>query len=205
MFGCLLAAPWPAGGEEPGQGKLLIATEQLSGSVFDGAVILLLEHAPDGAVGVILNKPLAAPLTRWLPELEELRSREDEIWLGGPVAPTELVLLIDAESPVSEATTVIPGVLWGRSLTTLLALLADPAKPAFRAYAGYAGWGPGQLEGELERGAWIVAPAEPASIFPQEPASLWRRLLERFRPVRVEAGPVCVETTGVRVEDQRRS
>jgi len=186
LFAWVLAAPVAAEAEELAKGKLLIATQQLSGSAFDESVILLLVHSPEGAVGVIVNQPLGAPLTRWLPDVDELRERQDEAWLGGPVAQTGLLLLIRSTDPLEKTLSVTPGVQWSRRLETLRVLLADSAAPRFRAYAGYAGWGAGQLERELARGAWIVAPADPASIFPSEPASLWRRLLRRFQPVRVE-------------------
>jgi putative transcriptional regulator len=81
---------------------------------------------------------------------------------------------------------VAPGIQTSRSRITLDALLADAAAPSFRAYVGYAGWGPHQLDAELARGAWVVAPAEVESVFPEEPDSLWRRLLRRFQPIRVE-------------------
>ncbi|MDH3685878.1 MAG: YqgE/AlgH family protein [Myxococcales bacterium] len=186
LFAWIFAAPVAAEAEELATGKLLIATEQLSGSAFDESVILLLDHSSGGAVGLIVNRPLGAPLARWLPDVEALRERQDEAWLGGPVAPTGLLLLIRSAEPLEDAIPLTPGVQWSRSLTTLRALLSGAASPPFRAYAGYAGWGPRQLEGELARGAWIVAPADQASVFPSEPASLWRRLLRRFQPVRVE-------------------
>jgi putative transcriptional regulator len=48
-----------------------------------------------------------------------------------------------------------------------------------RVFAGYAGWGPGQLDGELERDDWIVEPAQVADVFSEEPEALWGAVLER--------------------------
>jgi putative transcriptional regulator len=51
-----------------------------------------------------------------------------------------------------------------------------------RVFAGHAGWGPGQLEAELEEGAWIVEPATGGDVFSDEPSSLWQRILTRKGP-----------------------
>ena len=46
-------------------------------------------------------------------------------------------------------------------------------------YSGYSGWGPGQLEAELEEGAWIVEQALPDDVFADDPDHLWDRVLRR--------------------------
>ena len=63
-------------------------------------------------------------------------------------------------------------------------LTADPALVAaevrgVRVFRGYAGWGPGQLEGEIEAGAWLVLDSEPGDVFSDEPDELWRTVLRR--------------------------
>jgi putative transcriptional regulator len=50
---------------------------------------------------------------------------------------------------------------------------------SLRVYAGYAGWGAGQLQAEIDEGAWYVVPAEPADVFDTDPEHLWRRVLRR--------------------------
>jgi putative transcriptional regulator len=50
---------------------------------------------------------------------------------------------------------------------------------AIRVFAGYAGWGPGQLEREIEAGAWFIVPAEPGDVMSDDPEQLWKRVLRR--------------------------
>jgi putative transcriptional regulator len=191
LGGCLLlgfavAAAPPSAADEPAAGKLLIATHRIEGSVFSEAVVLLLDYGPEGALGLIVNRPLGAPLARLLPDLEGLEGRADRAWLGGPVSPEALMLLVRSSEPVEGARPVAPEVYTSTSITTLEALLGAERPRHFRAYVGYAGWAPGQLEVELARGSWVLAPSAAASIFPEDPAGLWRRLLHRYQPLRVE-------------------
>ena len=174
-----------AAAEEVAAGRLLIATDAVRGTVFGEAVIFLTDYGPEGAVGLIVNRPLGAPLTELLPGRPGLEGRSDRAWLGGPVSPDGLLLLVRAGEPIDGARTIVPGIQTSRSATTLDALLAADEPPPFRAYVGYSGWGPRQLDAELARGAWIVAPASEASVFPDDPARLWQELLRRFQPVRV--------------------
>ena len=50
---------------------------------------------------------------------------------------------------------------------------------SLRVFAGYAGWGPGQVQAEIEEGAWYVLPAEPSDAFAAEPEQLWQTVLRR--------------------------
>jgi putative transcriptional regulator len=54
-----------------------------------------------------------------------------------------------------------------------------PGVEAIRVFAGYAGWGPGQLEGEIDAGAWFVLAAEPGDVMSDDPEQLWKRVLRR--------------------------
>lgn len=185
LVGLGLCAANAASALEVGPGRLLIATDEVRGTVFAEAVVFLLEYGPEGAVGLIVNRPLRAPLETLLPDVAALAGRGDRAWLGGPVSPEGLLLLVHSDEPVEDALGVAPGIHRSRSLATLRALLEDPRAPSFRAYVGYSGWGPRQLDAELARGAWIVAPAEQATVFSEQPASLWQRLLRLFQPLRV--------------------
>jgi putative transcriptional regulator len=152
------------------RGKLLIASPSLY-DYFRRAVVLVLEHTDDGAMGVILNRVSETPVAEAVPDLGELAGREELVWVGGPVGPQSVVALGDFEEP-SEASTTVFG-----SVGVVDPDGPPPALHRIRVFAGYAGWAPGQLDGELEQEAWIVADAEPGDPF--HDGDLWPVALQR--------------------------
>jgi putative transcriptional regulator len=168
-------------GSVPTKGRLLVATPPLEDGNFDRTVIYMLEHHGDGALGVVINRPteesLAEPLERWA----DLQANPPQVFEGGPVEPDALIALALSNTPLSDATDELSPVS-GRVASADLS--ADPAfvggvVSAVRVFRGYAGWGPGQLEGEIEAGAWLVLDALPDDVFASEPGSLWRQVLRR--------------------------
>jgi putative transcriptional regulator len=152
------------------RGKLLIAAPSLF-DYFRRAVILVLEHTPDGAMGVVLNRESEMPVGEVLPDLADLPGAEDLVRLGGPVSPEAVVALGDFGDP-DEAGTKVVG-----PLGTLDPDAANSSLRRLRVYAGYAGWAPGQLDGELEQGAWIVQEAHPDDPF--RDGDIWSEALRR--------------------------
>ena len=122
-------------------------------------------------MGVVLNRPSEARVADAVPALEGLAGDGDLVRIGGPVSPEAVVVLGDFEDP-EEAARAVVGSLG----------LLDPDHPhpglrRMRVYAGYAGWAPGQLEGEIDEGAWIVEPAGVDDPFADD--DLWSRVLKR--------------------------
>lgn len=180
----LLAAGIPAHGAadalRPAAGRLLVAARKQQQGVFGRSVVLLLDYDAHGAVGLIINHPTAFPLARLLPAERELRGRTDTVYYGGPVALDRLTLLVRSPAPPAGSLHVTGDVYATASMTALRAAAGDRSgHTELRAYAGYAGWGPGQLDGEIARGDWLVAAGSAELIFGDDPASLWRRLLEQ--------------------------
>jgi putative transcriptional regulator len=135
------------------RGHLLIAAPSLF-DYFRRTVVLVLEHTPDGAMGVVLGRETETLVADAVPALAELADDEDVVYLGGPVAPEAVVALGDFEQP-EEAGTQVVG-----SLGTLDPDGANDSLRRMRVFAGYAGWAPGQLDAELDSDAWIVQPAD---------------------------------------------
>jgi putative transcriptional regulator len=152
------------------RGKLLIAAPSLF-DYFRRAVVLVLEHTPEGAMGVVLNRESETQVADAVPALSELPGADEFVRLGGPVAPESVVALGDFADP-DEAGTHVLG-----PLGTLDPEGSNSSLRRLRVYAGYAGWAPGQLDGELEQGAWIVQEAEPDDPFRDD--DLWSEALRR--------------------------
>lgn len=152
------------------RGQLLIAAPSLF-DYFRRSVILVLEHTPDGAMGVVLNRESETPVAEALPALAELPGADGLVRLGGPVSPESVVALGEFGDP-DEAGTAVLG-----PLGTLDPDAANSSLRRVRVYAGYAGWAPGQLDGELEQGAWIVQQAHPDDPFRE--GDIWSEALRR--------------------------
>ena len=139
--------------------------------------MLICEHSDEGALGLVLNRPGELVVGDVAPELADLVGEESHIDSGGPVQPDALLVLGEFEDPSFAGMSVIGSVgLVGDGRE--VAELVDVTLRA-RAFAGYAGWGPGQLDAELARDDWFVAPAGIDDIFDPDADELWRRVLER--------------------------
>ena len=177
--------------------RLLVATPPLADENFDRTVVLMLEHGPEGALGLVLNRPTDDDVAEHLRPWAIHTSNPPVLFYGGPVQPDGVIALARAAGGQGA-----PGPALGS-----LAVEADESvrRPAFspllgrlgtvdltvqphelevdleamRVFAGYSGWGPGQLEGELEVGAWIVVDALPGDAFHPQPDNLWRAILKR--------------------------
>src|SRR5437764_4077641 len=159
------------------RGQLLIAGPTLLDPNFWRTVVLIVEHTEEGALGLVLNRPSEATIAETVPELQELLDGDDAVFLGGPVGESSVIVLGRFEDPNEAALLAFAdvGVLGG-------GFPADDPGGALRegrAFVGHAGWGPGQLDGELERGDWIVEPARRADVFSNSPRELWASVLTR--------------------------
>jgi len=170
-------------------GRLLVATPALTDPNFDRAVVLLLDHDEEGSLGIVLNRPTPVDVGDVLEPWADLAGEPSVVFQGGPVS-------LDAALGIA----VIPGgegpLGWRRvhGAIGLVDLEAPPellaaALGSLRIFAGYAGWGPGQLESELEEGAWYVVESEPGDVSSPDPERLWRAGLRRQRSGMAPVGP----------------
>jgi putative transcriptional regulator len=169
------------------KGALLVASPSLEDPNFRQAVVLIVEHGPDGTVGLILNRSTKVLLSEALPEVTVLKGTSYRIFAGGPVAPDRLLLLFRLlKEPPADARSVFDGVYVGGT-PKILERIITQAKPTetFRAFAGFASWAPRQLEAEMLLGAWGILPADSFSIFDQDPGTLWLDCLSRLQAPRV--------------------
>ncbi|HXF36268.1 MAG TPA: YqgE/AlgH family protein [Actinomycetota bacterium] len=158
------------------RGKLLIAGPGLLDPNFRRTVVLVGAHDAEGALGVVLNRPTDLAVEEVAPPLAELAGSGARIYVGGPVRPTELVLLAELSEPAAPDVPVLGGIGF---VTGDVDPGIAPAVRRARVFAGYAGWGAGQLEAELSQASWIVEPALPQDVFDRDPEGLWSAVLRR--------------------------
>jgi putative transcriptional regulator len=160
------------------RGKLLLAAPALKDPNFDRAVLLIAEHAEDGAMGLVLNRPSEAAVAEAVPDLTWLAEPDQAVFVGGPVAANGVIVLAEWQDP-SQAVVLIEddlGFVPGDAEDT--DALAAAVRRS-RVYAGHAGWGPGQLEEELAEDAWIVEAPLREELFSDDPEGLWAAVLRR--------------------------
>jgi putative transcriptional regulator len=177
---CLGAAlPTPAQTPTPTSlaGQLLVASPSMGDPRFARTVIVMVRHDKDGAFGIIVNRPIGerplAGLLEMLGEKDTAVAGTVRIFVGGPVQP-EMGFVVHSSDYHRPGTLDINARV---AMTASREILRDIGhnngpKQSLIAF-GYAGWGPGQLEGELTRRDWSIAPGEPKLIFDEDREKVW--------------------------------
>ncbi len=185
QFGQCLAAlaqlPIRRDEPEPAAGRMLVAGRELADPNFAHAAVILVSYSRTGAMGLVLNRrSRGGVVSRVVRDLGSAANASDPLYAGGPVGRDGILALLKSSKKPGDTTPVTAdvhlisdGALLEKQLRT--GLRGD----SLRLYLGYAGWAPGQLEREIETGAWHVFNADAATVFDAEPESLWRRLIRR--------------------------
>lgn len=174
-------------------GQLLVAMPGMPDARFAETVICLCAHGPEGAMGLVLNKPIDDlsfdDLVKQLDLAPTPPARRIRLLAGGPVEGSRGFVLHSGEW---ETEGTLPVAEW-LSMTASVEVLKEVASgrgPRQAVLAlGYAGWGPGQLESELQGNAWLTVPADEALLFGEAEARTgrhathraWRTALARLR------------------------
>jgi putative transcriptional regulator len=152
----------------------LIAFPHLLDPNFQQSVVLLLDHASEGTMGIVVNKEsplLLGDLCRDH-EIPYSGDATRRVRAGGPVQPEQGLILYGPEHTDPEGRELVDGLHFSTSRETLGRLCALTSG-RFHCYSGYAGWGPEQLEAEITAGSWLVAPARAASVLETPPGDVW--------------------------------
>ncbi len=162
-------------------GKLIVAMPAMGDPRFERAVILVCAHSPDGAMGLIVNKPLPdLSFSELLTQLKIPHSngRDIRVLFGGPVERGRGFVLHSTDYSGGQATTVVAGSFGMTATLDVLEALAKGRGPAQAILAlGYSGWGPGQLESEIARNDWLTGEASEGLIFGHEDPRKWAKAL----------------------------
>ena len=152
--------------------QFLIAMPGMGDDTFSGAVIYLCEHTEQGALGLVINKPIDIKLKNLFEKVElplEIESlAEQPVYFGGPVQTERGFVLHDRNPDAApySSTLSIPGGLEMTTSKDVLEALSNGGGPKrLLVTLGYSGWAAGQLEDELGRNGWLTVDASPEIIF----------------------------------------
>lgn len=167
---------WPTSADNatPLTAILLVARAELPDSNFKDSVVLVMNNIGPAPAGVIINRPTRIAVSRLFPDLERLAQLNNKLYFGGPVEITSVWFLFRADTPPEHAIQVLDDVYVSTN-RELLHRLLDRDKPmeGLRIFVGHSGWAPDQLEAEIARGDWTLAPAETDAIFDGKSEHPW--------------------------------
>ncbi len=166
-------------------GQLLVATSEMRDPRFAESVIYMVMHNSNGAMGLVINRPLARGSIKDLLKgfgIESERARgEIVIHFGGPVNPEAGYILHSDDVVVQDTRKIHDGIAVSGNAELIEAMANGDGPRHALVVLGYAGWAPGQLEGELEAGAWHVIPADKDLVFGKEAGKKWAKARDRRR------------------------
>jgi putative transcriptional regulator len=184
----MLHAALPTNPEVAGRtsytGQLLIASPELR-DPFDHAVVMVAQHDRNGALGIVINRPIAQrPIAAVLSALgADAADVKDNVlvFLGGPVSPNIAFALHSADYHGQHTLDIDGRVAFSDAAEVLHEIgVGQGPKQSLIAF-GYAGWGPQQLDDEIARGAWVAAPEDPALVFDTDRAKVWSAAMALYK------------------------
>jgi putative transcriptional regulator len=162
-------------------GQLLVAMPTLTDPRFAQSVIYVCAHTADGAMGLVINRPLAKPsFDELLVQLEIAPvppARRIRLCVGGPVDNARGFVLHTSDWTGEGSLRVNDELALTASLDVLKVIAEGGGPRAGFLALGYAGWGPGQLDAEFQQNAWLSVPADEALVFGDDHDTKWRRAL----------------------------
>jgi putative transcriptional regulator len=147
----------------------LVAMPGMGDSNFDGSVVFVAEHGPTGALGLVINRPMEIDLGTLFEridlKLDSERLSRSPVYYGGPVQTDRGFVLHRPQGTWGSTVSIGDDVGLTSSKDVLEAVAAGNGPENLLVTLGYSGWGPGQLEDEIARNAWLTTPADVAVIF----------------------------------------
>ncbi len=160
------------------RGSFLIAMPALAERAFRRSVILLCEHAEDGAFGVIVNKPLDITVDKLLSFLKlgpvPSPRGQDAVFFGGPVRPEGGLVLHSPPARWDSTIQITPDLFVCSSREILESIARGEGPERYLIALGHAGWGPRQIEQELADNAWLLGPSQADLVFQTPVDERWK-------------------------------
>ena len=165
-------------------GHVLVAMPQMEDSRFSRSVVYICAHTPDGAMGLVINKPVDSVTFPDLLEQLDLESSTEtdgiHVHFGGPVE-TGRGFVLHSSDYVQDATLVINDDVALTATVDILKAMADGNGPNSSLLAlGYAGWAPGQLDLEIQANGWLTVQADNYLIFGSKLESRWELAMAKM-------------------------
>lgn len=149
--------------------QLLIAMPGLNDPHFHATVTLICEHTADGALGIVINRPLPMTMSDLLAQLSltasDRKTADTLVYGGGPVAADRGFVLHTAGCSFASSLDVSDEIQLTFSRDVLDAIAAGDGPDRTLVAVGYAGWAAGQLEAEMLANSWLSVPATPEIVF----------------------------------------
>jgi putative transcriptional regulator len=170
----------PASAQDVGTPALLAADPSLSGP-YEGTVLLVLPSGEDTHYGFVLNRPTTTRVSEIFPEEPEAAKVVSPVFFGGPfVRDTVFTLVRSPLPPTADAVQVLPGLYMAHGRDDA-ARVAQRVPARARFYIGVVIWERGELQAELQSGAWLVAEPDVELVIGGSADTLWQRVLERLQ------------------------
>lgn len=166
-------------------GQILIAMPQMGDPRFSQSVIYICAHTPDGAMGIVVNRPLSKPdFATLLVQLDiepQPPNRQITLCTGGPVDHNRGFVLHSTDWTTEGSLDVDENHMLTSSLDILKAIAEGGGPKLCLLALGYAGWDAGQLDEEILQNAWLNAPADAQILFDAAHETKWQRALAKLR------------------------
>ena len=166
------------------KGQFLVSAKHMRDANFYRTVVLMIEHATSGAMGLIVNRPSSITVSQALSGHIDLPETGDLVYVGGPVEPGALFILHNQAGLDENQSSVLPNLYVGGSPAAfeqvVLSLQSNHDQIRFRIFAGCAGWGAEQLEEELNRGDWYTLAGSDELLFHADPYQVWELALTQI-------------------------
>ena len=164
----------------PEKGKILISEPFLPDTFFNRSIVYLTDHTPQGSVGFILNKKLDLQVSA---AIEGFEGWDENLSLGGPVAPDTLHYLHNLGDLIPKSVLVEGNIFWGGDIDSIRELIKTGKinKSQIRFFLGYSGWSAGQLERELKENSWVIAKVNSNIVLNNGGDDIWKKVLRGFK------------------------
>jgi len=183
-----LACTGPAVGAQPAESQeeaavFLIATPRLIDPRYAHTVVLTIPVGNDQHIGFIINRPTRQSLASLFPDHGPSKKVIDPVFVGGPMSADALFALVRSErSPGADSIEMMSHLYFARRVDVVDHVIETTPNEA-RYYVGFIQWQPGELREELTRGLWLVANADPGTVFRKDTRHLWEELSKQTEAI----------------------